>query len=124
MKQIGAQGKHFKHVSRVRLAATAVAALLVVACGGGGDDPTERAMAQGSSASCGNRVNNTFEKLLECVTLDGVRSHQAALQAIADANGGVRAAGTPSGAGQHVGAESAYHFSSVGSRQLDEVVAA
>ena len=29
------------------------------------------------------------------MTLDGVREHQAALQAIADANGGVRAAGTP-----------------------------
>jgi Zn-dependent M28 family amino/carboxypeptidase len=95
MKQIGAQGKHFKHLSRGRLAATAVAALLVVACGGGGDDPADRATAQGSSASCGNRVNNTFDKLLECVTLEGVRSHQAALQAIADANGGVRAAGTP-----------------------------
>ncbi len=95
MKQIGAQGRHFKHLIRGRLAATAVAALLVVACGGGGDDPTDRATAQGSSASCGNRVNNTFDKLLECVTLEGVRSHQAALQAIADANGGVRAAGTP-----------------------------
>jgi Zn-dependent M28 family amino/carboxypeptidase len=32
---------------------------------------------------------------LECVTLDGVRSHQAAFQAIADANSGTRAAGTP-----------------------------
>ncbi len=47
------------------------------------------------SSSCASRVNNTFNKLLECVTLDGVRSHQAALQAIADANGGTRAAGTP-----------------------------
>ena len=32
--------------------------------------------------------------LLECVTLEGVRAHQAAFQAIADANGGTRAAGT------------------------------
>jgi len=46
-------------------------------------------------AACDNRVNNTFNKLLECVTLDGVREHQAALQAIADANGGIRLAGTP-----------------------------
>ncbi len=45
--------------------------------------------------ACDNRVNNTFAKLLECVTLDGVREHQAAFQAIADANGGTRAAGTP-----------------------------
>ena len=45
--------------------------------------------------SCDNRVNNTLEKLTECVTLDGARSHQAAFQAIADANDGTRAAGTP-----------------------------
>ena len=45
--------------------------------------------------SCEKRVNNTTEKLLECVALEGVREHQAAFQAIADANGGVRASGTP-----------------------------
>lgn len=44
--------------------------------------------------SCAKRVNNTHNKLLECVTIDGVRQHQAALQAIADANGGTREAGT------------------------------
>lgn len=47
------------------------------------------------AASCDSRVNNTQKKLLECVTLEGVREYQAALQAIADANNGVRAAGTP-----------------------------
>jgi Zn-dependent M28 family amino/carboxypeptidase len=47
------------------------------------------------SEACDTRVNNTHAKLLECVTLEGVREHQAALQAIADANGGVRAAGSP-----------------------------
>lgn len=46
------------------------------------------------SPSCDERVNNTYKNLLECITLDGVRSHQAAFQAIADANGGTRAAGT------------------------------
>jgi Zn-dependent M28 family amino/carboxypeptidase len=46
-------------------------------------------------ASCDSRVNNTHAKLLECVTLAGVREHQAAFQAIANANGGIRAAGTP-----------------------------
>lgn len=45
--------------------------------------------------SCNERTNNTFEKLLECVTVDGVRQHQAAFQSIADANGGNRAPGTP-----------------------------
>jgi len=45
--------------------------------------------------SCDNRVNNTQGKLQECVTVDGVREHQAALQAIADANNGIRVSGTP-----------------------------
>lgn len=47
------------------------------------------------SPSCATRNNNTIAKLLECVTVDGVREHQAAFQAIADGNGGTRAAGTP-----------------------------
>ena len=45
--------------------------------------------------ACDSRTNNTHAKLAECVTLEGVRAHQAALQEIADANGGTRAAGTP-----------------------------
>ena len=51
--------------------------------------------AAAGSPACANRVNNTQAKLLECVTLDGVRAHQAALQAIADANGGNRVSGAP-----------------------------
>jgi Zn-dependent M28 family amino/carboxypeptidase len=51
--------------------------------------------AQGCSA----RNNNTYDKLLECVTLNGVRAHQNAFQTIANANNdpyypGSRAAGT------------------------------
>ena len=46
-------------------------------------------------AACANRTNNTHAKLQECVTLAGVRDHQAALQDIADDNGGNRAAGLP-----------------------------
>jgi Zn-dependent M28 family amino/carboxypeptidase len=45
--------------------------------------------------SCGRRANATHALLQECVTVDGVREHQAALQDIADDNGGTRAAGTP-----------------------------
>jgi Zn-dependent M28 family amino/carboxypeptidase len=45
--------------------------------------------------ACATRVNNTHNKLLECVTVEGVREHQAAFQAIADANGGTRLSGTP-----------------------------
>jgi Zn-dependent M28 family amino/carboxypeptidase len=48
---------------------------------------------------CETQVNNTYAKLLGCVTLDGVRQHQQALQDIADKNDdpfypGTRAAGT------------------------------
>ena len=48
---------------------------------------------------CTSRTNNTYEKLLGCVTLEGVRAHQQAFQEIADANDdpfypGTRAAGT------------------------------
>ena len=50
--------------------------------------------ARRPSGAAKSRNNNTYEKLLECVTLEGVRDHQAALQAIATANGGNRAAGT------------------------------
>lgn len=46
-------------------------------------------------ALCDVRSNNTIAKLVECVTVEGVREHQAALQAIADANFGIRTSGTP-----------------------------
>lgn len=51
--------------------------------------------ATAGPAACDERVNNTHAKLLECVTLQGVREHQAALQDIADDNNGFRASGTP-----------------------------
>ena len=57
------------------------------------------AAATSAPPGCKNRNNNTYAKLLDCVTLEGVRAHQAAFQAIADANDdefypGTRAAGT------------------------------
>ena len=56
-----------------------------------------QASAQGRG--CEHANNNSYKKLLGCVTLEGVREHQAAFQAIADANDdpfypGTRAAGT------------------------------
>jgi aminopeptidase Y len=51
--------------------------------------------ADAASWACANRNNNTVRNLLECVTLDGVRAHQAAFQTIADANNGIRTSGTP-----------------------------
>ncbi|RYP80992.1 M20/M25/M40 family metallo-hydrolase [Nocardioides guangzhouensis] len=55
--------------------------------------------APAAPPGCATRTNNTYGKLLECVSLDGVRAHQRALQNIADANHdefypGTRAAGT------------------------------
>jgi Zn-dependent M28 family amino/carboxypeptidase len=71
----------------------ALAVLLVLVACSSTKSPELALEAQGP-ASCPSRVNNTFNKLLECVTLEGVREHQAAFQAIANANGGIRAAGT------------------------------
>ena len=45
--------------------------------------------------ACERRNNNEIAKLLECVTLEGVREHQLAFQDIADANGGNRFSGLP-----------------------------
>jgi Zn-dependent M28 family amino/carboxypeptidase len=69
------------------LAAVAVAAVLAL--------PGGTALAAPSNAACDNRNNNTYDKLLECVRVEGVRAHQAALQAIANANGGNRFSGFP-----------------------------
>ncbi len=52
------------------------------------------AAAPPQSAVCDNRTNNTIDKLLQCVTADGVMEHLEAFQAIADANDGNRSAGT------------------------------
>jgi aminopeptidase Y len=52
------------------------------------------AMSMADTSDCGTRQNNTLEKLTECVTLEGVREHQSALQSIADANGGHRVGGS------------------------------
>jgi Peptidase family M28/PA domain len=76
---------------RLRLFLVAFAALLVAAVLPGA--------ASAQSRACENGSNNTYKKLLRCVTLEGVRDHQAAFQAIADANDdpfypGTRAAGT------------------------------
>ena len=75
--------------------AISLALLALAGCGGGGDDAVAPTEAAAGAKACGSRANNTFNKLLECVTLGGVRAHQAALQAIADANGGTRVSGAP-----------------------------
>ena len=57
--------------------------------------PAGEALAAPSQRSCDQRNNNTYQKILECVRLDQVRAHQAALQEIADENGGNRFSGLP-----------------------------
>lgn len=48
-----------------------------------------------STKVCDTRANVSYDKLLECVRVEGVLEHERALQAIATANGGNRAAGLP-----------------------------
>ena len=66
---------------------TAAAAALALA-------PMGTATAAAPSLACDTRTNNTYDKLLQCLTFEGVMEHQEAFQAIADTNGGTRAAGT------------------------------
>ena len=73
----------------IRCVAGAAAAVLIAAA-----LPASLTAAAPSQNACDKRTNNTYSKLIECVRLEGVRAHQAALQDIANANGGNRAAGT------------------------------
>jgi len=78
---------------RLRISAALAGSALLLAV-----MPAPAALAQPGNA-CANRTNNTYAKLLECVTLAGVREHQAQFQKIADNNDdpfypGTRAAGT------------------------------
>ena len=74
---------------RARAVAIATAAAFTVAL-----IPAGAAIAA-PAEKCDSRNNNTVSKLLECVDTDGVVEHLDALQAIADDNGGNRAAGLP-----------------------------
>ena len=82
--------RSMRRMRRARLAALTGAVAMLMAL-----LPATAASAAPSQAACDSRNNNQYSKLLECVRLDQVRAHQAAFQAIADANGGTRAAGTP-----------------------------
>jgi Zn-dependent M28 family amino/carboxypeptidase len=95
--------------------AAVVAFMMLAGCGGGADDDAPAAATGASAAAqedqpsvdaaaaaakgffpwhCLLRVNDTPRELMECVTLRGVRRHQAVLQAIADAHNGTRVSGT------------------------------
>ena len=77
-----------------RIALVAVLGLLAAAV-----LPLPAAVAAPPPVACDRRTNNTYQALLECVTLDGVREHQAQFQKIANNNDdpfypGTRVAGT------------------------------
>jgi Zn-dependent M28 family amino/carboxypeptidase len=72
-----------RHVRVWVIVAVALAAML----------PAGKAQAAPSQADCDARPNNTIPKMLECMRLGQVRAHQAALQQIANENGGNRFAG-------------------------------
>jgi aminopeptidase Y len=78
-----------------RPAVAALAAAALVGAGGLSTLSASAAPTATPSPACDVRVNNTSALLQECVTLAGVREHQAALQAIADANGSTRVSGSP-----------------------------
>ena len=79
------------HASRLRLTAGAVA--LAIAAVTMLLALVIPAAATSASPGCKNRSNVTYQTLLECMTLEGVRAHQAALQEIADENDGNRFSG-------------------------------
>ena len=56
--------------------------------------PAGAALAAPAAMGCENRTNTTISSLLACVDADGAMEHLEALQAVADENGGNRAAGT------------------------------
>ena len=78
---------------RSRLGRSALAAAAVTALVGVSLVTVEAAAAP--APGCATRTNNNTAKLLECVTLEGVREHQAAFQKIADENNGTRVSGSP-----------------------------
>ncbi len=63
--------------------------------GGGHHGGGHHGGGHGHDRKCERRANNSYDKLLSCVTADGVFEHLDALQAIADANDGTRASATP-----------------------------
>jgi aminopeptidase Y len=80
---------------KLRMPHPVAAAAAMVALVTAGGITVLGASAAPPTPTCSARVNNTSELLQQCVTLAGVREHQAALQAIADENGSTRVGGSP-----------------------------
>ena len=80
---------------RVGVLGVAMVALAVTALLPAGAALAVPAQSVPPQADCDARSNNTYPKILECIRLSEVREHQAAFQAIANANGGNRFSGMP-----------------------------
>ncbi len=80
--------------ARTAVVATATLAAFVLVPTGAAFAAPGSSAKPGSSQSCEKQNNNTIQKLLQCVDADGAMEHLEAFQAIADANGDNRAAGT------------------------------
>jgi hypothetical protein len=89
-KEEGMAMRGFSGMLRRRRVGVLVAAAVVAAVVLSGG----QALAAPPPEDCEDRTNSTYKKLLECVRVSEVREHQAALQAIANDNGGTREAGT------------------------------
>ena len=79
---------------RSRRSLGVVAAGLMVVSAGAAVPLTASSAAAPAAQACDSRNNNTYDKLLGCVSAEGVTRHLEAFQAIADANGGNRATDT------------------------------
>jgi Zn-dependent M28 family amino/carboxypeptidase len=85
---------------RAGLLAVALAVLVSLvaaptAAGAGGEGGPGHGGGHGHGNRCERSTNNSYSKLLDCVTPEGVFEHLEAFQDIADANGGTRASATP-----------------------------
>ncbi len=78
---------NYQKLLRALTALVVLLSVVVVTTGPASADPAD--------AGCENRNQNQIEKVLDCVNADDVMEHLQALQDIADANGGIRASGTP-----------------------------
>ncbi len=72
---------------RVLAALAMLLSVITVAAGPASADPSDQ--------GCVNRNQNQIDKILKCIDADDALEHLAAFQGFADANGGIRASGTP-----------------------------
>ena len=87
------------HRTRRRAAIVGIATLAMVMTAPGSVVLAKPSQGGGQGAACDQRSNNTYQKLLECMTVEGVLEHLEAFQKIADNSDdpvypGTRAAGT------------------------------